>query len=161
MRTANHTAQFDQVRLPENFRVRLAKGKEWATPGLETALQRAVAGLDTGIESASPRVQAALRRIADELAGGVETLTPRVHESLKRVAPKGAPVTPDPSPAQAPRSGTRKTWLIAALLAVALAAVARWRSFRTHKDEPVSPVTAGTTNGATPETDNAPAGAAI
>lgn len=161
MRTANHTAQFDQVRhLPENFKVRLAKGKEWATPGVETALQRLVAGLDTGIESASPRVQAALRRIADELAGGVETLTPRVHEGLKRVTPKGAPVSQDSRPAEAPRSGPR-TWLIAASLAVALAAVARWRSFRTHKNEPVSPVTADTGNRATSDAENAPAEAGI
>lgn len=158
MRTANHTAQIDQVRhLPENLMVRLAKGKEWATPGVETALQRLVAGLDTGIESASPRVQAALRRIADELAGGVETLTPRVHESLQRVTPKGTPVIPESGPAKAPRSGPRKTWLIAALLAVGLVAAARWRSFRTQKEEPVSPVTVGTSNGATPDADNAPA----
>ncbi|CAI3798243.1 hypothetical protein [Pseudarthrobacter sp. MM222] len=162
MRTANHTARIDQVRhVPENFMVRLAKGKEWATPGVETALQRVLAGLDTGLESASPRVQAALRRIADELAGGVETLTPRVHEGLKRVAPKGAPVIPDPGPAKAPRSGPRKTWLIAALLAVALAAAARWRSFRTHKEEPVSPVKVETNNGATPDAGNAPADAGI
>lgn len=161
MRTANQTAQFDQVRhLPENFKVRLAKGKEWATPGVETALQRLVAGLDTGIESASPRVQAALRRIADELAGGVETLTPRVHEGLKRVTPKGAPVIPDSRPVETPRSGPR-TWLIAALLAVGLAAVARWRSFQTHKKEPVSPVTADTGNRATPDAENAPAEAGI
>jgi hypothetical protein len=162
MRTTNHTAQIDQVRhLPENFMIRLAKGTEWATPGVEAALQRVLAGLDTGLESASPRVQAALRRIADELSGGVETLAPRVHEGLKRVAPKGAPVIPDPGPAKAPRSGPRKTWVIAALLAVALAAVARWRSFRTHNEEAVSPVTGDTNNGAGPDAGNAPAEAGI
>jgi hypothetical protein len=36
-------------RLSENLMIHLAKGREWATPGVQAALQRAVAGLDTGI----------------------------------------------------------------------------------------------------------------
>lgn len=76
----------------------LAKGREWATPGVQVALQTAVAGLGTGIETASPRLQAVLRRLADDLGGGVNTLTPRVQERLKGVGPKAAaePATPDP-----------------------------------------------------------------
>ena len=156
MRTAKPTAQTDQVRhLSENLMTQLAKGKEWATPGVEAALQRVVAGLDTGIESASPRIQAALRRIADELAGGVETLTPRVHEGLQRVAPKGAPVIPDSGPAEAPRLASRKTWLIAGVLAVAVSAVAAWRSFRTAPEEPVSSPTVQSPNSGNPDADTA------
>jgi hypothetical protein len=55
MRTAKPTAQADQVRHPsENLISQLTKGREWATPEVEAALQKVVAGLDAGIESASP-----------------------------------------------------------------------------------------------------------
>jgi hypothetical protein len=158
MRTVEPTPQADQVRhLSENLMTQLAKGKEWATPGVEAALQRAVAGLDTGIESASPRIQAALRRIADELAGGVETLTPRVHEGLKRVVPKGAPVVADSGPAEAPWPASRKTWFIVGMLAVAVSAVVAWRSFRTAAVEPASSSTVQSPNSGTPEADPATA----
>jgi hypothetical protein len=162
MRTAKPPAQPEKARhLSENLMTRLTQGKEWATPGVEAALQRAVAGLDTGIESASPRVQAALRRIADELAGGVETLTPRVHEGLKRVAPKGAPAIPDPGPAEAGRPASRKAWFIVGMLAVAVSGAVAWRSLRTPPEDPVSPVTVQTPTGATPDADTAPAEAGI
>lgn len=139
MRTVEPAPQTDQVRhLSENLMAQLAKGKEWATPGLEAALQRAVAGLDTGIESASPRIQAALRRIADELAGGVETLTPRVHDSLKRVTPKGPAVYADAGAAGAPSPAFHKAWFLVGLLAVAVSAAVAWRSFRTAAAEPDS-----------------------
>ena len=89
MRTATPTARADQVRhLSENLMSQLTKGTEWATPGVEAALQKLIAGLDSGVDSASPRIQTGLRRLADELAGEVETLTPRVHEGLKRIAPE-------------------------------------------------------------------------
>ena len=56
MHTATPTAQADQIRhLSENLISQLTKGREWATPGVAAALQRAVAGLDAGVESASPR----------------------------------------------------------------------------------------------------------
>ena len=72
MRTVTRTAQTDQVRhLSENLVSQLTHGREWATPGVEAALKRVVAGLDAGIESASPRIQTRLRRLAEELAGGV------------------------------------------------------------------------------------------
>ena len=122
MRTATPTVQAEQVRhLSENLKSQLTKGREWATPGVEAALQKAIAGLDTGIESASPRIQAGLRRLADELAVGVETLTPRVHEGLQRVAPKVAP-------AKSKRTASGKAWLVAGAVAVAVTAgVAAWR----------------------------------
>ena len=162
MRTAKLTDEPDQVRhLSENLMTRLAQGREWATPGVEAALQRAVTGLDTGIESASPRVQAALRRIADELAGGVETLTPRVHEGLKRVAPKGAAGIPDPGPAEAGWPASRKAWFIVGMLAVAVSGGVAWRFLRTPAEEPTSPATVQTPNGATPDADTAPAGPGI
>ncbi|MET1064574.1 MAG: hypothetical protein ABWX85_06345 [Arthrobacter sp.] len=129
MRTATPPTQADQIRhLSENLVSQLTKGREWATPGVEAALQRLVAGLDTGIESASPKIQMSLRRLADELAGGVETLAPRVHEGLKRVTPKGVTVTP---PAKTRRRASGKAWWIAAALAIAVSAgVAGWLAFR-------------------------------
>lgn len=67
MRTAKPMAQADQIRhLRANLLIRLAG--EWATPGVEAALQRAVAGLGSGIEPASTRVQKALRWITGGLA---------------------------------------------------------------------------------------------
>jgi uncharacterized membrane protein len=129
--------QTEQVhRLSENLMTHLAKGKEWATPGVQVALQRAVAGLDTGIETASPRLQAVLRRLADELAGGVETLTPRVQERLKRVAPKAYASIVDPDLVEAGRPASRKAWWIAGLLVVAGLGILR--SLRRLSEEPVS-----------------------
>ncbi|MGP4033325.1 hypothetical protein [Pseudarthrobacter sp. 1C304] len=142
MRTATPTVQVDQFRqLSENLMSQLAKGREWATPEVEAALQKMVLGLDTGIESASPRIQAGLRRrLADELAGGVETLTPRVHEGLQRVAPKGARV---PAKAKSRRTASGNAWLIAGAVAVAVTAgVAAWHFLRPGDDEPTPPVNA-------------------
>jgi hypothetical protein len=152
MRTATPTVQAEQVRhLSENLKSQLTKGREWATPGVEAALQKAIAGLDTGIESASPRIQAGLRRLADELAVGVETLTPRVHEGLQRVAPKAAP-------AKSKRTASGKAWLVAGAVAVAVTAgVAAWRFIRPADEEPVPSVNARRTSGANPDADNGPA----
>lgn len=139
MRTAEPTTETEQVhRLSENLMTHLAKGKEWATPGVQVALQRAVGGLDTGIETASPRLQAVLRRLADELAGGVETLTPRVQERLQRVAPKVPADILDSSPVSAGRPVVQKTWWIAGLLAIV--GLVMWRSLRTPGEERTSPV---------------------
>lgn len=158
MRTATPTAQTEQVRhLSENLKFQLTKGREWATPGVEAALQRVVAGLDTGIESASPRIQTGLRRLADELAGGVETLAPRVHESLKRAAPKIVPAPTPPARATSRRTASGKAWLIAGVVAVAVTAgFAAWLAFRRADDEPVLPVNVQRTNGAHPGADAAP-----
>jgi hypothetical protein len=135
MRTAEPLTETSQVhRFSENLMIPLAKGKEWATPGVQAALQRAVAGLDTGIETASPRLQEVLRRLADELAGGVETLTPRVQDRLKRVAPKAAA---EVVPAEAGWPASRKWWLIAGLLAVAATGLGLWRSMQRSSAEPV------------------------
>ncbi|WP_457949968.1 hypothetical protein ACTAQI_05000 [Pseudarthrobacter sp. alpha12b] len=132
MRTAKTPTETEQVhRLSENLMSQLAKGGEWATPGVQTALQRAVAGLDTGIETASPRLQALLRRLADELAGGVETITPRVHEQLMRVGPRPAA----PAPIQAKKSPSRTWWLITGI-AAAGAGAAVWRSMKASKPQP-------------------------
>jgi len=132
MRTAKPLTESEQVhRLSENLMTQLAKGREWATPGVQAALQRAVAGLDTGIETASPRLQALLRRLADELAVGVETLTPRVHEQLKRVGPKAAA----PVRTQTKRSPSRIWWLITGI-AVLGAGAAVWRSKQASQQKP-------------------------
>ena len=138
MRTATSMTQADPTRhLSENLMSQLAKGREWATPGVEAALQRVVAGLDSGIESASPKIQAALRRLSEELAGGVETLAPRVHEGLKRVGPKVVPAERSAAPAEARPTASGKAWLIAAVVAVAVAAgIAAWRASRPTPDEP-------------------------
>jgi hypothetical protein len=156
MRTATHAPQAEQVRhLSENLMSQLTKGREWATPGVEAALQKAVAGLDTGIESASPRIQAGLRRLADELAGGVEVLAPRVHEGLMRVAPKAAPA---PAPATSKRTASGKAWLIAGAVAVAVTVgVAAWRFLHPADEQPVASVNARPTTGANPEADAGPA----
>ncbi|WP_458779367.1 hypothetical protein [Arthrobacter sp. D3-16] len=136
MRTAHSTTETEQVhRLSENLMAHLAKGREWATPGVQIALQRAAAGLDTGIETASPRLQALVRQLADELAGGVETLTPRVQERLKRVAPKAySGIVDDPVEA-GPRT-SRKAWWVAGLLTVVGLGVLR--SLRKVSDVPMS-----------------------
>jgi hypothetical protein len=148
MRTAKTTPQADQVRqLSENLMSQLTKGREWATPEVEAALHKVIAGLDTGIESASPRIQAGLRRLADELAGGVETLTPRVHEGLKRVAPNVAP-------AKSRRTASRKAWLIAGAVAVAVTAgFAAWQFFRPADEEPLPSVNAQRASGGSPDAD--------
>ncbi|WP_258803762.1 hypothetical protein [Pseudarthrobacter sp. NS4] len=124
-------------RLSENLMTQLAKGREWATPGVQAALQRAVAGLDTGIETASPRLQELLRRLADELAGGVETLTPRVQERLKRVAPKAAAEIVDLGQVEGAQPRSRKAWWIAGLLVIV--GVGLWRSLRTSPEDALSP----------------------
>lgn len=137
MRTAHPMTETEQVhRLSENLMTHLAKGREWATPGVQVALQRAVAGLDAGIETASPRLQAVLRRLADELAGGVETLTPQVQERLKRVAPKAYAGIVDPDPVDAARPAPRKAWWIAGLLVVAGLGILR--SLRRLSEEPMA-----------------------
>ena len=160
MRTATPTVQADQVRqLSENLMSQLTKGREWATPGVEAALQKVVVGLDTGIESASPRIQAGLRRLADELAGGVETLAPRVHEGLKRVAPN---VAPAPVRAKSRRTASGKAWLIAGAVAVAVTAgLAAWHFFWPADEEPVPSENVRRTGGANPDADAGPAEARI
>lgn len=145
MRTAESMTENEQAhRLLENLVTHLSHGKEWATPGVQAALQRVVAGLDTGVESASPRLQALLRRLAEDLAGGVETLTPRVQEGLRRAVPKAAPEVRDVATVDAGQTGSR-TWLwLAGLLLVVMAgagAVA-WRSARKSDEEAASSTTA-------------------
>jgi hypothetical protein len=152
MRRATTTVQADQVRhLSENLMSQLTKGREWATPGVETALQKVVAGLDAGIESASPKIQTGLRRLADDLAGEVQTLTPRVHEGLHRVAPKVVP-------AKSRRTAAGKAWLIAGAVAVAVTAgFAAWHFFRPADVEPTPPVRVERPNGENPDADAGPA----
>jgi hypothetical protein len=142
MRTAEPMTETEQVHhLLENLTARLARGREWATPGVQVALQRAVAGLDTGIETASPRLQAVLRRLADELAGGVETLTPRVQDQLKRVGPKAAAEVTAPAPLGAGRPAARRWWWIGGLLLTVTAGVGVWRSMQASKEEPAPSLT--------------------
>jgi hypothetical protein len=154
MRTAGSTTETEQVhRFSENLTAHFARGKEWATPGVQAALQRAVAGLDTGKETASPRLQAVLRRLADEVAGGVETLPPRVQEQLKRVAPKAAAGTLDR--VEAPRPAPRKWWWAGALLGILAAGVAVRRSLQAAVEEPAPSVSAPERAGADPAADAA------
>ena len=154
MRTAERMTENEQVhRLSENLTTYLAKGREWATPGVQAALHRAVAGLDTGVETASPRLQAVLRRLADELPASVETLTPRLQERLKRVGPKAAVGVREPVPVKTGQSAFRKWWWIGGILAIAAAGVVFWRSMQAPKDEPVPSLTVQETGGADPDAD--------
>jgi hypothetical protein len=135
MRTAEPMTETEQVHhLFENLMTHLSRGREWATPEVRAALQRAVAVLDTGIETASPRLQAVLRHLADDLAGGVETLTPRVQERLKRVGPKAAAEVVEP--VRAGRTASMKWWSIGALLALAATGVLVRRSLQKSAEEP-------------------------
>jgi hypothetical protein len=132
MRTQAETNRAAQARqLQEALVLRLAKGREWATPGIEAALRHLLTGIDGGLEAASPRVQASLRAIADELAGGVEAATPRLHERISRLLPEAA--VPAEPPANEP---VRKTWLVAAVAAAAITAgVALWQALRPAPEE--------------------------
>ena len=128
MRVSEKTDRVAQTRhLEENLIARLAKGREWATPGVESALRRALGRVDAGIDVASPRLQATLRAIADDLAGGVETVTPRVHERIARIIPEvEAPVT---HKAQGRLSG--KLWVVVGAAVVAVVAgFSVWRVLR-------------------------------
>ncbi|WP_461173201.1 hypothetical protein M1D93_00200 [Arthrobacter sp. Z1-9] len=152
MRTAAQVAETEQVhRLIESLLPHLAKGREWATPGVQAALQRAVAGLDTGIESASPRLQALLRRLADELASGVETLTPQVQERIRRMGPQAAANVTAPVPAA--RRAARTLWWIAGLLLMAGAGVGVWRSLKTSEEEPKPSLTVEESPSVNPEAE--------
>lgn len=112
----------------ENLIARLAKGREWATPGVEAALRRALERIDAGIDAASPRLQASLRALADELAGGVETVTPRLHERIARFIPEAElPVAEEPRHSKL----LGKPWLVAgAGLAALSAGFSLWRVLR-------------------------------
>lgn len=146
MRTAERLTETEHHRLTENLMSQLARGREWATPGVHATVQKAVAGLDTGIESASPRLQALLRRMADELAGGVETLTPQVQERLRKMGPKAAPV---PAARRAPRT----LWWIGGLLLVAAAGAGVWRSRKTAWETPEPSLTGQETANVNSEAD--------
>lgn len=132
MRVSEKTDRAAQARhLEENLVARLAKGREWATPGVESALRRALGQVDAGIDVASPRLQATLRAIADELAGGVEAVTPRVHEHIARILPEV-----EAAAGKAHRRWTGKPWLIVgAAIAAVLAGLSVWRVL--HTAEPV------------------------
>lgn len=139
MRAAEPTIQTEQVHhLSDTLINQLAKGREWATPGVQAALQKAVAGLDTGIETASPRLQALLRRLAEELAGGVETLTPRVQEQLKRVGLKSPAQVTKPTPG---RPAARMWWFIGGFLSGAAAGMTAWRFLQSSRSEPAPSLT--------------------
>ena len=133
MRVSEKTDRAAQARhLEENLIARLAKGREWATPGVEAALRRALGQVDAGIDVASPRLQATLRAIADELAGGVEAVTPRVHEHIARILPE----VETPAAGKTHGRWPGKPWLIVgAAIAAVLAGVTAWRVL--HTAEPV------------------------
>lgn len=128
------TSQLTETHLSESLMHQLARGREWATPGVQAALQRAVASLDTGIETASPRLQSLLRRLADELAGGVQTLTPRVQKQMKRGGKKTPARPTRPVAVHSGLPGSRVWWWIAGIVALAAGAAA-WRSTQTSKQE--------------------------
>lgn len=141
MHVSEKTDRAVQARhLQEILVARLAKGREWATPGVESALRRALGRIDAGIDVASPHLQATLRAMADELAGGVETLTPRLHEHIARIIPEAeAPV-----PAKAIRgSVAMKPWLVvAAGVAALLAGISLWSVLRTGQTSELKEETA-------------------
>ena len=128
MHVSEKTAKTAQARhLQENLIERLEKGREWATPAVESALRRALAGVDSGIDAASPRLQASLRAIAEELAGGVETATPRLHERIARINPRGT----SPAAVAPNRKQPGKIWWAAAvLIAAAVGGLVTWRVLR-------------------------------
>lgn len=136
MHTSEKTARIAHARqLQESLVTQLAKGREWATPGIEAALQRALTGLDSGIEAASPRIQASLRAIADELAGGVEAVVPRVHEGITRITPKAAALTTESAQA-ATRGGAQslyRWWAAGVAAATAFCGVMLWRGRQSAK----------------------------
>lgn len=114
--------------LQENLFTHL-KGREWATPGIEAALHRALTRIDSGREAASPRIQASLRKIADELAAGVGAVTPRLREQKTRIAPMttSRSLNPGAKPARSEQA-SRKTWWITGLAAAAgLYGATLWR----------------------------------
>jgi hypothetical protein len=130
--TSENRARAAEARhLQENLRTHVARGREWATPGIETALHRALTGIDSGIEAASPRVQASLRRMADELAGGVEAVTPRLHERITQIDPraKAAAAGRAKEAARALRK-SRRLRMAGVAAALALWGVALWRVLR-------------------------------
>ena len=128
MHLSDRTATTAQARhLQEALLERLEKGREWATPSVESALRRALAGVDSGIDVASPRLQASLRAIAEELAGGVETVTPRLHERIARIIPDGTPLDSKVSTSMHPR---KAWWVAGVVVAAALSGLALWRAFR-------------------------------
>ncbi|WP_087874764.1 hypothetical protein [Arthrobacter globiformis] len=133
MRTEVETSRAAQARqLQDALVLRLAKGREWATPGIEAALRRMLTGIDSGLEAASPRLQASLRMIADELAGGVEAATPRLHEGITRLIPEAA----FPARAVPPVKPVRKAWLVAAVAAATITAgVGLWQAMRSPEKE--------------------------
>lgn len=146
MRTSDQIDRAAQARhLQEALLTRLAKGREWATPGIEVALRRALTGVDTGLEVASPRLQASLRTIADELAGRVETATPRLHERIANLIP----VAETPAQPQPPQNTTRMLWwfILAALAAMAGAAI--WRVIRSVPEPEIAPAPEAATAGQT------------
>ena len=125
MHLSDRTATTAQARhLQEALLERLEKGREWATPAVEFALRRALAGVDSGIDVASPRLQASLRAIAEELAGGVETVTPMLHERIARIIPDGTP------PVSTSKHPAKAWWVAGAAVAAALSGLAIWRAFR-------------------------------
>ncbi|MCU1533127.1 MAG: hypothetical protein JWO49_2698 [Arthrobacter sp.] len=153
MHTSEKTARAAEARhLQENLRTQLAKGREWATPGIETALHRALTGIDSGIEAASPRVQASLRRIADELAGGVEAVTPRLHDRIALINPKANALAAARAAEAAEairKSRNRRIAGVAA--AAAICGVALWRAL-----QPVGEPSTALPPETTPEDDTTP-----
>lgn len=153
MRTLKPAVEAEQVRhLAEPFLHQVAKGKEWATPGVQVALQRAVAGLDAGIDSASPRLQALLRHLADELADGVETLTPRVQEQLKHLRTGTSNQVVETAPVKT-RSPFAMLWWSIGLAVLAGGGVAIWRSRQAAKAEPATSLTEREPPATDPDTD--------
>ncbi|WP_314192426.1 hypothetical protein [uncultured Arthrobacter sp.] len=137
MRTSDQIDRAAQARhLQEALLSRVAKGREWATPGVEAALRRALTGIDSGLEAASPRLQASLRTIANELAGRVETATPRLHERIAKLLPVGE------TPAQAvpAKKTTNVLWgLLPAAVAAVAGAMTMWRVMRSVPEPDIGP----------------------
>ncbi|MBT2548054.1 hypothetical protein [Arthrobacter sp. ISL-65] len=144
MHTSDQIDRAAQARhLQETLLARLARGREWATPGIEVALRRALTGIDTGLETASPRLQASLRTIADELAGRVEAATPRLHERIARLIPE-AEIQPQGIPSG---KAIRKLWwfLVGGTVGMAGGLAVLRAARRVSKPEEVAP--AGETAG--------------
>ena len=150
MRTAEQLIDIEHAhRLSENLLSHLAKGREWATPGVQAAVKKAVAGLDTGIESASPRLQALLCWLAGELAAGVGTLTPRVQERIRRTGSAAGATVPVP----ASRRSSRIVWWAGGLLLIVVAGAAVWRSRKASREIPEPSATGQESGSASSDAD--------
>jgi hypothetical protein len=149
-------------RLLNNPRIHPAKGREWATPGIEAAIRRARTRIGSGRETTSPRIQARLRTVADELAGRTAALTPRPHKRITWTSPRTTAAAPNPGrkPARPGRPYAKRWWMVGLVAASALFGVALWRALRSLEEPQVGEGSVALPPVQTPESGTSPDGPA-